>query len=57
MDVAVKLKDGHEYVVVVVTQKNLLSLMDNEKSDFLFPMDPMIVVKELTVKNIERAKR
>ena len=26
MDIAVKLEDGHEYVVVGATQKNLLSL-------------------------------
>jgi hypothetical protein len=39
----------------VVTQKNLLSLIDNEENDFLLPMDPMIIVKELTMENIERA--
>ena len=33
VDVAVKLDDGHEYIVVVATQKNLLTLMNNEKSD------------------------
>jgi hypothetical protein len=47
MDIAVKLEDGHEYVVVVATQKNLLSLMDNERSNFLSPGDPMIIVRKI----------
>ena len=37
--------DRYKYVVPVATSKNLLSLVDNKESDFLFPMDPMIVVK------------
>jgi nitrate reductase beta subunit len=48
MYVAVKLDDGHEYIIVVATQKNLLTLMNNEKSDFLSPGDSMIIVKKLT---------
>lgn len=44
LDVAVKLDDGHEYIVVVSTQKNLLTLMHNEKSDFLSPGDSMIIL-------------
>ena len=39
VNVDVKLDDGHEDIVVVATQKNLLTLMDNEKSDFLSPGD------------------
>ena len=35
IDVNVKLEDGREYLVVVATQKNLLTLMDYKKSDFL----------------------
>lgn len=53
VDVAVKLDDGHEYIVVVATQKNLLALMNNEKSDFLSPGDPMIIVRKLTKKVVE----
>ena len=53
MDIAVKLEDGHEYVVVVATPKNLLSLMDNERSDFLSPGDPMIMVRKFTKNIIE----
>ena len=55
MDVAVKLDDGHEYIVVVATQKNLLTLMNNEKSDFLSPGDPMIIVRKLTKEVVEDA--
>jgi hypothetical protein len=55
IDVAVKLDDGHEYIVVVATQKNLLTLMNNEKSDFLSPGDPMIIVRKLTKEVIEEA--
>ena len=55
MDVAVKLDDGHTYLVVVATQKNLLTLMDNEKSDFLSPGEPMIIVRKLTKEVVEKA--
>jgi len=55
IDVAVKLDDGHEYIVVVATQKNLLTLMNNEKSDFLSPGDPMIIVRKLTKEVVEKA--
>jgi uncharacterized protein YeeX (DUF496 family) len=55
VDAIIELNDGYEYIVPVITHKNLLTLMENETSDFLFPMDPMIVVKELTMDNIERA--
>lgn len=55
LDVAVKLDDGHEYIVVVATQKNLLTLMNNEKSDFLSPGAPMIIVRKLTKEVVEDA--
>ena len=55
VDVAVKLDDGHEYILVVVTQKNLLTLMNNEKSDFLSPGDPMIIVRKLTKEVVKDA--
>lgn len=55
VDAIIELNDGYEYIVPVITHKNILSLINNEKSDFLLPMDPMIVVKELTMENIERA--
>ena len=53
MDILVKLNNGHDYLVFVATQKNLLSLMDNEKSDFLFPGDTMIIVRKFTKEVIE----
>jgi hypothetical protein len=55
IDVCVTLEDGYDYVVVVATHKNLLTLMNNEKSDFLSPGDPLIIVKKLTKEDIEKA--
>ena len=55
VDVSVKLDDGHKYILVVATQKNLLTLMNNEKSDFLSPGDPMIIVRKLTKEVVEDA--
>ena len=46
MDVSVNLENGRNYVVVVGTPKNLLKLMENEKSDFLSPGDPIVIVKK-----------
>jgi hypothetical protein len=55
IDVAVKLDDGHKYIVVVATPKNLLTLMNNEKSNFLSPGDPIIIVKKMTKEVVEEA--
>lgn len=55
VDVSVELDDGHEYVAVIATQKNLLTLMNNKKSDFLSPGDPMIIVRKLTKEVVEDA--
>ena len=55
IDVSVNLEDGHNYVVVVGTPKNLLRLMENEKSDFLSPGDPIVIVKKITKEVIEEA--
>ena len=57
MDVSVNLKNGQNYVVVVGTPKNLLRLMENEKSDFLSPGDPIVIVKKMTKEVIEQAIR
>jgi hypothetical protein len=48
MDVSVNLENGRNYVLVVGTPKNLLRLMENEKSDFLSPGDPIVIVKKMT---------
>lgn len=55
MDVYVNLENGRNYVVVVATQKNLLTLMNNEKSDFLSPGDPIVIVKKMTKEIVEEA--
>ena len=57
MDVSVNLENGKNYVVVVGTPKNLLRLMENEKSDFLSPGDPIIIVKKMTKEVVEEAIR
>lgn len=53
-DVIVDLEDGLTYVVVVGTPKNLLTLMANEKSDFLSPGDPFIIIRAITQEIIEK---
>lgn len=55
VDVVVKLDDGQEYIVVVATQKNLLTLMNNKKNDFFSPGDPMIIVRKLIKEVVEYA--
>ena len=53
-DVLVELENGQYYIVVIATPKNLLSLTNHEKSDFLSPGDPIIVVKQFTKEIIEK---
>lgn len=48
MDIIVTLDDGHKYVLVVATPKNLVTLMNNEKSNFLAVGEPMVIVKKMT---------
>ena len=55
MDVSVNLENGRNYVLVVGTPKNLVRLMENEKSDFLSPGDPIVIVKKMTKEVIEQA--
>lgn len=52
---SVNLKNGKNYVIVVVTPKKLLKLMKNEKSNFLSPGDPIVIVQKLTKEIIEEA--
>lgn len=54
-DVSVTLENAYNYVVVVATHKNILTLMDQEKSDFLSAGDPMIIVRKLTKEVVEKA--
>ena len=53
-DVSINLENGQNYIVVVGTPKNLLTLMANEKSEFLLPGDPIIVVQKMTKEIIEK---
>lgn len=55
IDVSVNLENGQNYVLVVGTPKNLVRLMENEKSDFLSPGDPIVIVKKMTKEVIEQA--
>ena len=41
-------KDIFDNNIDVGTPKNLLRLMENEKSDFLSPGDPIVIVKKIT---------
>lgn len=53
IDVCVELEDGYTHTVIVATSKNLLSLMDKDKMNFLEPGCPFIIVKRLTKEIIE----
>ena len=53
LDVFVELEDGYTYTVVIATAKNMVSLMDNEKTNFSEPGDPFIIVRKLTKEIIE----
>ena len=55
MGVSVNLENDQNYVVVVFPPKNLLKLMENEKSNFLSPEDPIGIVKKMTKKVVEEA--
>ena len=57
MDVSVNLENGQNYIVVVGILKNLLKLMENEKSDFLSPGDLIIIVKKMTKEVVEEVIR
>jgi hypothetical protein len=55
LDVFVELENGYTCTVVVGTPKNLISLMDKEKMNFLEPGDPFIIVIKITKEIIEEA--
>ena len=54
IDVFVELEDGTLCTVVVSTPKNYYSLMEKEQKDYYCGV-PDIIVKKLTIDNIERA--
>ena len=55
LDVFVELEDGYTYTVVIATAKNIVFLMDKEKTNFSEPGDPFIIVRKLTKEIIEEA--
>ena len=55
IDVFVELEDGYTHTVVIATAKNIVSLMDKEKKNFLGPGDTFIIVRKLTKEIIEEA--
>ena len=57
IDVNVTLDDGRTYTVQVITYKNLLLSMDEDQvnCNFIPPIAPSIIVKELTMETIEAA--
>ena len=54
-DVFVTVDDGRTYIVQVVTYQNFLQSEDEKTINFLSPMAPLIMVKELKKKTIESA--
>ena len=55
IDVFVDLENGRSYTVIVGTYQNILSLLNQENSNFLLPGEPMIMVRKLTMDVIEEA--
>ena len=55
IDVFVDLENGRNYTVIVGTYKNILSLLNQENSNFLPPGEPIIRVRKLTMEVIEEA--
>jgi len=55
IDVFVDLENGRSYTVIVGTYQNVLSLLNQENSNFLTPGEPMIIVRKLTMEVIEEA--
>ena len=54
-DVSVTLDDDRTYIVQVLTYQNFLQSEDEKTIDFISPVAPSIIVKELTKENIEAA--
>ena len=48
IDVGVEFEDGSSYTIVVRTPNDLMEEMLQEKTNFLQPSTPMVVVKKLT---------
>jgi len=55
IDVFVDLENGRSYTVIVGTYQNVLSLLNQENSNFLPPDETIIMVRKLTIEVIEEA--
>ena len=55
IDVGVVFKDNHSYTVIIRTPQNLLQEMEEEKTNFVEPGTPTIIVKKLTDEIITEA--
>jgi len=55
VDVCVENEDGYNYIVIVRTPRDLLEEMDQEKTNFIRPGTPMIIVKKLTKEIVTEA--
>ena len=55
IDVGVVFKDNHSYTIIVRTPQNLLQEMKEEKTNFVEPSAPTIIVKKLTYEIVAEA--
>ena len=55
VDVGVVFEDGYSYTIVVSTPRDLLEEMDQEKTNFIRPGTPRIIVKKLTKEIVTEA--
>lgn len=55
IDVGVEFEDGYSYTIVVGTPRDLLEEMDQEKTNFIRPGTPRIIVKKLTKEIVTEA--
>ena len=55
VDVGVVFEDGYSYTIVVSTPQDLLEEMDQEKTNFIRPGTPRIIVKKLTKEIVTEA--
>lgn len=55
VDVGVEFEDGYSYTIIVRTPADFTEQMLQEKSNFIEPGTPMIVVKELTEEIVNEA--
>ena len=57
IDVGIVFKDNYSYTIIVRTPQNLLQEMEEEKTNFVEPGAPTIIVKKLTDEIYYRSSR